>query len=88
MWLRDGLSQDVPVSRVLTYGLDTELIDSKSSQNIIDLGRQCREALFSISSATNKPLVLVGHSLGGIILREVYETSTTLLLAWLMPVRL
>ncbi|KAK0638015.1 hypothetical protein DIS24_g10271 [Lasiodiplodia hormozganensis] len=74
MWLRDGLRQDVPGSRVLTYGLNTELIDSKSSENIIDLGRQCREALFSISSATNKPLVLVGHSLGGIILREVYET--------------
>lgn len=73
MWLRDGLNQDLPGSRVLTYGLNTELVDSKSSENIIDLGRQCREALLSISGVKNKPLVLVGHSLGGIIVREVYE---------------
>ena len=40
MWLRDSLPKDLPGIRVLIYGYDTQLQNSKSIQNTSDLGLQ------------------------------------------------
>lgn len=71
MWLRDGLAKDLPNSRTLVFALDTHLIDSQSSQNITDLGGGLRAALGLVCKEPKRPLVLIGHSLGGIIVKEV-----------------
>ena len=34
MWLRDSLPRDLPGTRVLIYGYDSELVGSKSFQGI------------------------------------------------------
>ncbi|KAL1640436.1 hypothetical protein SLS58_006934 [Diplodia intermedia] len=39
MWLRDGLSVDVPAARILVYGYDTKLVNSTSFQTLQDWGR-------------------------------------------------
>ncbi|KAL1613491.1 hypothetical protein SLS54_010556 [Diplodia seriata] len=70
IWLRDALARDLPNSRVLTFGLDTELVNSESFQNIADLGGKLRTALRIVRTDPKRPLVLIGHSLGGIIVKE------------------
>ncbi|KAL0256742.1 hypothetical protein SLS55_009139 [Diplodia seriata] len=70
IWLRDALVRDLSDSRVLTFGLDTQLINSESFQNIADLGGTLRTALRTIRTDPKRPLVLIGHSLGGIIVKE------------------
>ncbi|KAK1533432.1 hypothetical protein CPAR01_10140 [Colletotrichum paranaense] len=39
MWLRDALPSDFPNARILIYGYDTQLVQSRSFQNLSDLGR-------------------------------------------------
>jgi hypothetical protein len=39
MWLRDALPLDFPNARILIYGYDTQVVQSSSFQNLIDLGR-------------------------------------------------
>jgi hypothetical protein len=34
MWLRDSLPRDVPGTRILTYGYNSDLVGSKSFQGI------------------------------------------------------
>ena len=45
MWLRDSLAKDLPGVRIFTYGYDSGLKNSDSSQNVIDLGIQLQESI-------------------------------------------
>jgi hypothetical protein len=74
MWLRDSLPQDLPTARILTYGHDSHLNQSNSFQKITDLGRQLHVSIKSIrnynsasGTSPERPLVLIGHSLGGLL---------------------
>lgn len=73
MWLRDRLPQDVPQLRSLIYGYDTKLFKSHSFQDLDDIAwsliASLKEIRRSLSSA--KPLVLLAHSLGGIVVKRV-----------------
>lgn len=71
MWLRDGLPVDFPNARILIYGQDTGLLNSMSFQNLLDLGGKLRSDLRLIRAYVAKPIVLIGHSLGGLILKKV-----------------
>jgi alpha-beta hydrolase superfamily lysophospholipase len=72
MWLRDALPQDVPYTRVITYGYDTSLCGSKSVQGIDDLARSMVKKLEAIRQLGphRKPIVFLAHSLGGIVLKR------------------
>lgn len=70
MWLRDALPKDLPNARILIYGYDTLLIGSESFQTIPDLGVWLRNAISVVRENVRKPLVLLGHSLGGIVMKE------------------
>jgi hypothetical protein len=48
MWLRDCLPYDLEHTRVLLYGYDTGLVDSKSFQNIDDIAAAFTESITSI----------------------------------------
>lgn len=75
MWLRDALPNDLPNSRIYIYGYDTGMIDSLSRQTILDLGLHFAENLKGLicrwSSTSPKSLLLIGHSLGGLVLEQV-----------------
>lgn len=72
MWLRDSLTYDMPDARIFIYGYDSKLVGSQSKQRIQDLAIKFRVALQGIRrSQPRRPLLLIGHSLGGIILKKV-----------------
>lgn len=75
MWLRDALRRDFPESRIIIYGYDSTLHGSKSFQNILDIGHKFRNALTEARfNQQKKPLILIGHSLGGIVVKEAINS--------------
>lgn len=72
MWLSDSLVEDFPFARVMTYGYDTKLQDSKSFEDLEGLASSFQTALSRLSerSKDTKPLLLIGHSLGGLVIKE------------------
>ncbi|KZL84934.1 ankyrin repeat-containing protein [Colletotrichum incanum] len=73
VWLRDFLPQDVPNIRVLLYGYDTTLPGSLSKQSIEDLGGILVERIVAFRArdgTTRRPLIFIGHSLGGLLIKE------------------
>lgn len=70
MWLRDSLPRDFPGCRVIIYGYSTKLQDSRSFQNILDIAKTFQIAIRNVRQNARKPLVLLGHSLGGIVAKE------------------
>lgn len=83
MWLRDSLARDIPNMRILIYGYDTQMDGSTSFANLDDLANEFQERIKSIrsyprlkrskvpTSNPERPLILIGHSLGGIIIKAV-----------------
>ncbi|OBT42034.1 hypothetical protein VE00_07424 [Pseudogymnoascus sp. WSF 3629] len=69
MWLCDSLPRDLPGARVMIYGYDSQLQGSNSFQDIESLATSFREMLQSLRTKT-VPLILIAHSLGGIIVKE------------------
>lgn len=81
MWLRDSLPEDVtlgqtgkPMARVMLYGYDSGIHDSSSFQHIEDIATGFRAALEDCR--LSRPLILIGHSLGGLIIKEVWFLLT------------
>jgi surfactin synthase thioesterase subunit len=73
LWLRDVLPKTLPEARVLTYGYDTALVKNKSKESIRDLAKVFLDALSGFRYRTQtqqRPLCFVGHSLGGVVLKE------------------
>ncbi|EOD51789.1 putative nacht and ankyrin domain containing protein [Neofusicoccum parvum UCRNP2] len=71
MWLRDDLPKKLPGIRVIVYGYDTKLEGSRSFQNISDIGMKFQSAIRVVRRPDPaKPLLLLGHSLGGIVIKE------------------
>jgi hypothetical protein len=72
VWLRDRLPKDMSSIRPIIYGYDTELVKSESIQTIEDLASSFIASLRSIGrpSLSAKPLVILAHSLGGILLKS------------------
>lgn len=83
MWLRDALPYDIiggddniPISRVLIHGYGSNLQNSDSFQNLEDLGTSFYSSLRSmIIAGSFRPIILIAHSLGGLIVKEVCALS-------------
>lgn len=73
MWLRDMLPKKFNDARILIYGYDTRLQKGDSVKNIHDIGDSFRHGISTIRSQETviRPLVILGHSLGGIVIKEV-----------------
>lgn len=79
MWLRDSLPQDLtleetgqPMARVMIYGYESRVSESESMENIEDFATKFRESLSALASApVMRPIILIAHSLGGLIVKEV-----------------
>ncbi|KAJ4299611.1 hypothetical protein N0V90_004857 [Kalmusia sp. IMI 367209] len=78
MWLRDALPHDLtgeddenPFARVMVYGYDTKVAQSESIQSIEDLGTAFHSSILQLATAAAlKPIIFIGHSLGGLIVKE------------------
>lgn len=78
MWLRDSLPKDLtsketarPMARVMVYGYHSPVHNSSSFQNISDISGTFRQAIEGTLSLDNlKPLIVVGHSLGGLVIKQ------------------
>ncbi|TDZ14739.1 Protein SERAC1 [Colletotrichum orbiculare MAFF 240422] len=78
VWLRDWLPEDIPNIRVILYGYDTKLLKNDSASSIEDLGRRLLESLGTFRKSTNtqeRPIILIGHSLGGLLIKEALVHS-------------
>lgn len=80
-WPRDILPEDMPQARVMTFGYDTSAVHlaAATSQNsifghvenlLVDLKNERRTA-----NAGTKPLIFVGHSLGGLVIKQALIRS-------------
>lgn len=78
MWLRDALPRDLSRAgvhaRVLIYGYDSRLIKSDSFEEISDLGSTFERKIVQLTQdatgSVNRNLILLGHSLGGILVKQ------------------
>ncbi|KAK0644435.1 hypothetical protein B0T16DRAFT_460495 [Cercophora newfieldiana] len=72
MWLRDRLPKEMPTVRSIIYGYDTALVGSESVKSIDDIAIAFISKMKSIgrSGPLAKPLILLAHSLGGIVLKQ------------------
>ncbi|KAL1623226.1 hypothetical protein SLS56_008394 [Neofusicoccum ribis] len=77
MWLRDDLPRDLLEYRVIVYGYDSKLEGSRSIQNLLDIGTKFRNAVREARPRPEKPLILLGHSLGGIVIKEALNLVRT-----------
>lgn len=85
MWLRDSLPYDLtsetkPIARVMIYGYDSTVAESKSMQNFEDFATKFNASLQTLMNTTTiRPIILIGHSLGGLIIKQVsYSLMPTL----------
>jgi len=70
MWLSDNLPRDMPTARVMIYGYESGLHNSTSFAALDDLAGSLRlDICRLLRSGEQKSLVLVGHSLGGLLIK-------------------
>jgi len=79
-WPRDLLPQTAPNARILTYGYDTKirlLAEGPVSHNTIrDHGWEFLRAVEEVRrNEPSRPLLLVAHSLGGLVVKEALRKS-------------
>ncbi|KAI1094613.1 hypothetical protein F5B19DRAFT_499161 [Rostrohypoxylon terebratum] len=86
LWLRDLLPgqlrdppdefkngpNDTKVARVMTFGYDASIFTSSRNTNAFTIARDLLDDLKNMrsGSASTRPLILVGHSLGGIVIKK------------------
>jgi triacylglycerol esterase/lipase EstA (alpha/beta hydrolase family) len=79
MWLRDSLpfdltldTSDRSIAKVMIYGYDSTVVGSKSTQNIEDIATKFNASLQKLANTSViRPIILIGHSLGGLIIKQV-----------------
>ncbi|KAI3540539.1 hypothetical protein CSPX01_08201 [Colletotrichum filicis] len=77
MWLRDSLpfhlreaKDKTQIARVITWGYNSTLADSKSIQKIEDLAKKLRNSLLPLAGPPTRPIILIAHSMGGLIAKQ------------------
>lgn len=71
MWLTTNLQRDLPAARVMIFGYESDLAHSGSHVQLDDLAVPLHKAIRRIlRSDKSKPLVLIGHSLGGLLVKQ------------------
>ncbi|ORY62117.1 uncharacterized protein BCR38DRAFT_347066 [Pseudomassariella vexata] len=72
IWLRDYLPTDVSGIRVLLYGYNTNLLENKAKKSIEEMGKTLLESIttFRTNNGAKRPIIFIGHSLGGLLIKE------------------
>ncbi|KAL1836742.1 hypothetical protein VTJ49DRAFT_4717 [Mycothermus thermophilus] len=78
LWLRDMLPQEMPRVRAMTFGYNASVVGNTSVNGIRDNARSLLEALRLLrdnDGSKGRPIVFLGHSLGGIIIKQALCTA-------------
>ncbi|KAA8893236.1 hypothetical protein FN846DRAFT_963294, partial [Sphaerosporella brunnea] len=72
MWLKDFLPKDITNIRIMTYGYESGFEEgSNSNATLVDYRRNFIQLLKnSRSRARKRPIIFIGHSLGGILVQQ------------------
>lgn len=71
MWLCSELVRDAPGARIMTYDYGSALEASQSVARLGDLARSLQIPMCDLlRSEPRKPLILIAHSLGGLLVKE------------------
>jgi alpha-beta hydrolase superfamily lysophospholipase len=80
MWLRDFLPDDLRDgaaschARVMTFGYDVNVYSKAASQRSFTFAEDLLSALYDHRqerSGSRRPIIFIGHSLGGIVIKKV-----------------
>ncbi|KAL6900169.1 hypothetical protein GGI43DRAFT_60665 [Trichoderma evansii] len=82
MWLQDALAFDLtngdtrrPMARIMIHGHNSTVSESNSVQDIRDLSSALHSSLLALTQTPRlKPIILIGHSLGGLIIKKTLIT--------------
>lgn len=77
-WPQDLLPLDCPNARIITWGYDskvTKWIAGPANQNNILTHARDFLCAYSVQRESGRPIVFVVHSLGGLVLKEVCDSS-------------
>jgi hypothetical protein len=93
MWLRDYVPSTTPTARVLTYGYSTEPEGSHlAASSMRGLAVEFLSNLVAIRDRTAQgnrhPIVLIGHSLGGIVIKMAMVLAKQRNIISTLPIRL
>lgn len=71
LWLRDDLPEALPEARIYLYEYDSTAVYGKDRGTFIDKANALLEAItLKRQNATQRPLLLLGHSLGGLLIKQ------------------
>lgn len=60
------------MARIMIYGYESDVLNSNNMQNIEDLATTLHNSLLAIATgSTLKPIIFIGHSLGGLVIKQV-----------------
>ncbi|KAI0435548.1 hypothetical protein F4803DRAFT_557878 [Xylaria telfairii] len=75
LWIKDFLPVDLPNARIMTYGYSSHIFSVRHLTQRT-LYSQCKTLLIALKrsrqdiGATNRPLIFISHSLGGLIVKS------------------
>lgn len=78
-WPRDLLPVQYPNARILLYGYDTRVTNYLAgSTNETSIHSHGKDLLYSLATSRklDRPLLLIAHSLGGIVVKEMLASSS------------
>jgi len=73
MWLRDFLPDQIPRSRIMTFGYDARVTGTRNVIGIQENAGNLLEALTTLrrnKEERKRPIIFIGHSLGGIVIKK------------------
>ncbi|KAM5544196.1 hypothetical protein V8D89_001856 [Ganoderma adspersum] len=80
MWLRDSLPERVPGARIMVYGYNANVVQDVSTGRLRTFADTFLERLRYMregNTAANRPLILLAHSMGGLIIKQALLIANT-----------
>ncbi|KAI0149549.1 hypothetical protein GGR57DRAFT_224394 [Xylariaceae sp. FL1272] len=71
-WLRDLLGQDIPNARIISWGWSSAL---PTTDNFAGKAELLLADISRIRTGTRRPIIFVGHGLGGLLIKEALVTA-------------
>ncbi|KXX73725.1 Protein SERAC1 [Madurella mycetomatis] len=77
-WLRDLLPGKLPHARIMTFQYDAKIMGNENPYGVVDNAEKLlRDVRDHREEDPRRPIVFIGHSLGGIIIKSAISTANT-----------
>ena len=75
MWLKHLLQAVVPHARILKFNYNSKYLVNAPRESLRSLGERLANTIHNLRAkeehTTNRPIIFIGHSFGGIVIQEV-----------------